>query len=381
MKICKHFDECGGCRFQDISYQKQLKDKENKAGSLLSSSGLGGELKAINNSSCWYYRNKMEFTFADQQGIVCGLYSKKEKRKVVDIEECLIFSPDTGDILKTIKEFVKERNYSVYNKYSHEGFLRYLIIREAKFTNEIMVGIVTSSADTLDKEEFVRSLISLKLDSAVKSIYWIINDSLSDAVVFDKKMLLHGEPFIQEELGDIAFRIDIDSFFQVHPCMAADFYNKIKGYAGLSGTQRVLDIFCGVGSIGMFLASGAKFVWGVEISKEIVEMAWKNAKINNIENISFLVSDARKFLNTQGLYYRDIDVLTINPPRCGLSNKIIRAILRLNPKVILYSSCNPNALFRDLGVLNGSYHLDFIEPFDFFPHTPHLECLSLLRRN
>ena len=380
MKVCKHFLECGGCKSQDIPYKEQLIVKESKIKNLADFYKIDTELKPINSSSPGYYRNKMEFSFANQDGMVCGLYSKVERRKVVDIEECLIFSPDLKDIIKAIKDFLKIKNYSVHDKYSHQGFLRYLIVRETKFTKEIMIGLVTSSSETLDNQEFVKVLTELKLKATIKSVYQIINDSFSDAVVFDKKELLYGQAFIEERLDDLTFRIGIDTFFQVNPYAIVDFYKKIREYAKLSSTDQVLDLFCGVGSIGMFLARDAKFVWGVEREQAIVDIAWQNAKINKIDNISFFAADSRKFLNTQGAFYKGTDLLVINPPRCGLSAKIIRAILRLEPKNIIYSSCNPDALFRDLeGFLNG-YNLVFIEPFDFFPHTPHLEALSFLKR-
>jgi len=380
MKICKHFSECGGCRFQDIPYKEQLIVKETKIKNLADHHKIDTELKAINPSNPEYYRNKMEFSFADQNGLVCGLYSKVERRKVVDIEECLIFSPDLVEILKAIKDFCKRKKHSVHDKYSHQGFLRYLIVRETKFTKEIMIGLVTSSSETLEIEEFIKVLTSLKLKAEIKSIYQVINDSFSDAVVFDKKELLYGEAFIKERLDDLTFRIGIDTFFQVNPYAIVDFYKKIREYAKLYSTDQVLDLFCGVGSIGMFLAQDAKFVWGVEREQSIVDIAWQNAKINKIDNISFFAVDSRKFLNTQGAFYKNTDLLVINPPRCGLSAKIIRAILRLEPKNIIYSSCNPDALFRDLEGFLNQYDLVFIEPFDFFPHTPHLEALSFLKR-
>ncbi|NQT28453.1 MAG: 23S rRNA (uracil-5-)-methyltransferase RumA, partial [Candidatus Omnitrophica bacterium] len=170
MKICKHFSECGGCRFQDIPYKEQLVAKEDKVKDLAAVHKIDTELKPINSSSPEYYRNKMEFSFADQQGLVCGLYSKVERRKVVDIEECLIFSRDLSKILKAIKDFLKAKKHSVYDKYSHQGFLRYLIIRETKFTNQIMVGIATSSSEALDVKGFTKALTSLKLKSTIKSI-------------------------------------------------------------------------------------------------------------------------------------------------------------------------------------------------------------------
>ncbi len=380
MNICQHFTLCGGCRLQDISYKQQIKEKRANVRALMNSFSIDARLKKINYGKPWYYRNKMEFTFSDRKGVICGLYSKKKQEGVIGLTECLIFSVDAGKIIKCVEQFVNSNNYSAYNKYNHTGFLRNLIIRETKFTHEIMIGIATTGKEELDKHEFVKILRSLKLRSTIKSIYWIVNNSFSDAVVFERKELLFGKKIIQEKLGKFKFNIGIDTFFQVNPRMAIKFYKKIKNYSRLSRKQRVLDLFCGAGGIGMFLAQKAKSVCGVEISPEIIQMAEQNAQSNNIKNITFIVQEARRFLNTQGKPYKGVDLLVVNPPRCGLSNRIIRAILRLEPKKIFYSSCNPSSLIENLSQLQTAYYIEFIEPFDFFPHTNHLECFSVLNR-
>ena len=380
MNICKHFGDCGGCSFQDIAYKDQLKQKEDKIKDLLLTHDITTQLKSINHYQQWFYRNKVEFTFSDDEGIACGLHSKLHKRKVVDIEQCLIFSPDTGRILAAIKEFAKKKELSVYSKFSHKGFLRHLILRHAKNTNQLMVGIVTSSEQALQRQEFIECLRSLRLEAKLESIYWVINDSLSDAVVFEKKELIYGEPFIQEKLNGLVFNINIDSFFQVNSKGIADLYNKIADYTHINAERSVLDLYCGVGCIGISLAKKAKFVWGVELGEEIVKAAWENAKINNIENISFFASDVRKFLNCGGSFHKDADLVTINPPRSGLSKKVIRAVLRLKPKEIVYSSCNPTSFFNDAKGFMEDYDLKIIEPFDFFAHTPHMEVLGIFKR-
>jgi len=378
-KICKHFGICGGCRFQNIPYEEQLRDKERRVADLLHASGLVGNQKPIQYAQPWYYRNKMEFSFANNDQLNCGLYKRNAKRELLDIEECLIFSPDAALILQVIKDFMRKQGHSAYDKFARCGFLRYLIIREAKFTKQTMIGLVTTDSETLDEKAFVQMLEAMPLQSKLTSIYWVKNNSFSDAVVFEEKRLLYGQPVIIEKLADLTFAIGIDTFFQINPSMVVGFYEKIREHIKASPEERVLDLFCGTGAIGIFLAKHAKFVWGVEVSKEIVDCAWQNSRDNNINNISFMVADARKFLNTQGAFYRDIDILVVNPPRCGLSNKILRGIFRLSPKRVLYSSCNPEALLRDLSVLSERYRLDFVEPFDFFPHTPHLEVCTLLR--
>ncbi|MFA5271751.1 MAG: 23S rRNA (uracil(1939)-C(5))-methyltransferase RlmD [Candidatus Omnitrophota bacterium] len=380
MNICKHFGQCGGCSFQDIPYLEQLARKEAKVKQLMEANGIACELKPINSFGEWFYRNKMEFSFGMGEPLTCGFYRKGSHRELIDIKECLIFSQSAGDILKAVKEFLQAKGYSTYNKFSYKGFLRNLIIRETKITKEIMIGLVTTAQESLDKEAFIQTLLSLKLPQTIKSIYQITNDSMSDAVMFGKKELLYGEAFIEEKLGDFKFRIAIDSFFQVNPAAINNLYGKIRSYAKLNKEEKVLDLFCGGGCIGIFLSRDAKVVWGVEIVEAIIETARQNAKENNIENISFFTADTRKFLNEQGSFYKDVDVLIINPPRSGLSNKIMRAILRLNPKKIFYSSCNPETLFSNLKSLSGQYRPEFVEPFDFFPHTPHLETLVLLSR-
>jgi len=380
-KICKHFGLCGGCSFQDVAYSVQAVCKEESVRELMSVYGINCELKPINSYPEWFYRNKMEFSFSERQGhLTCGLYKKGSHGELIDISECLIFSKDAGTILKAVKEYFTMKGHSAHNKFSHKGFLRNLIMRETKFTNELMLGLVTTSSEELDKEGFAEMLKKLKLNSTLKSVYRIVNDSCSDAVGFERKELLFGEPFIEEKLDKFKFKIAIDSFFQINPVAITSLYGKISDYAKCKTYEKVLDLFCGGGSIGIFLADAAKFVWGVEVSEAIVACAWQNAKENSIENISFFTADARAFLNTQGAFYRDIDVLIINPPRSGLSNKIIRAILRLSPKAIFYSSCNPDTLFANIRELSVSYKPEFIEPFDFFPHTPHLETLVLLNK-
>lgn len=380
IKTCKHFGTCGGCSFQDIPYKEQVLCKEESIRQLMRVYGIDSTLMPINSYNEWFYRNKMEFTFGQNKAITCGLYKKGSHRELIDISECLIFSKDAGAILKAVKDFFTSKGNCAYNKFSHKGFLRNLIMRETKFTNELMLGLVTTSSEELDKDGFINMLKGLNLNSTLKSVYWIVNDSISDAVTFEKKELIFGEAFIEEKLGEFKFKIAIDSFFQVNPIAIKNLYERIRNSANLDKEKKVLDLFCGGGSIGIFLAGSVKFVWGVEVSEVIVDCAWQNAKENNIENISFFAADARAFLNTQGAFYKDIDVLIINPPRPGLSNKIIRAILRLSPKTIIYSSCNPDTLFANLKELSSAYKPEFIEPFDFFPHTPHLETLVLLRR-
>ena len=379
-KLCKHFGECGGCRFQDIPYSDQLKKKEEKIKGLMSKYGVEADLKHANGFSEWFYRNKMEFSFGKNEDLVCGFHSRAKKRQVLNVEECLIFSADAGAILEATRQFSKEKKYEPYDKYDHTGYLRNLIIRETKFTNQLMVGIVTTADIEFDKEDFINALKSLKLNKELKSIYHIKNDSWGDAVTFEGKELIFGDEFIQERLGPFLFNIGIETFFQVNPPGVQALYSKIREYVGLTKEENVLDLYCGVGTISSFLSQDAKLVTGVDIGEKVIEAANENAKHNKVNNAKFFAQDTRKFLFENSESYQDIDLVVINPPRSGLSGKVLRKVIRLNPKKIAYSSCNPDSCIRDLKALSEHYSLDFIEPFDFFPHTPHVEVLTILHK-
>lgn len=380
MMQCKHFDICGGCKTQDISYQNQLNLKVDRINNLMAKYGFKAAIKPINHFNQWFYRNKMEFTFScNGGGLVCGLHSKNNKREVFDLEECLIFSKDTPLLLSTIRDFAKKMGYLAYNKFSHLGFLRHLIVRETKFTDEIMIGIVTTSQDSLATENLVNLLKTLSLKKKIKSVYWIINDSFGDAVTFEQKNLIYGDNFITENLGNFTFKIYIDSFFQTNPLGIAILYDKLASYAPLNKTHKALDLYCGAGSISLFLSSKADFVWGVEVSGAAIDNATGNAQQNNVKNTSFICNDVRKFL-AQGTLINKIELVVVNPPRCGLAKKVKKRVMELKAPFVFYSSCNPNTFFEDLGDLSLNYNIEFIEPFDFFPHTPHMEVFAFLSR-
>jgi len=377
-RICRHFKYCGGCLFQDIPYSEQLRKKEKEIKKMIDFFSLKTELKPINHFSPWFYRNKMEFTFFPdkEKKLILGLHRKDKKRKVFDLEECLIFSEITKELLEVVKEFLKDK-YPAYDKLNHTGFLRHLIVREAKFNEELMIGLVTTSLFTLDKQGFLNALRRLSFKERIKSVFWVINDRVADAVIFEKKELLWGSPFITEKIDSFNFYIFIDTFFQTNSFGINTLYKKIEEYANLTGKEFIWDLYCGVGSIGIFLAKKAKFVWGIELEEEAVKTAILNAQINNISNISFICADVKKILAQNEI--PSPHIVIINPPRCGLSKKTKKRLVNLKAPLIFYSSCNPYTFFADLKDLSLIYDIKFIELFDFFPHTPHLECLAYLK--
>ncbi|MBD3245673.1 MAG: 23S rRNA (uracil(1939)-C(5))-methyltransferase RlmD [Candidatus Omnitrophica bacterium] len=380
---CRHFGVCGGCRWQDVPYCGQLIRKRQYVQDLFREAGFSCAVPPVAPSPQWYYRNKMEFTFAQEGGrVTCGFYHRTKKRTVVDLSECKIFSPDAGPILETVKEFVREKGYPAYNKYTHQGFLRNLIVRETKRGKELMVGIVTTGQGKLDAGGFVNALRRCGTRGRVVSVYQVKNDSWSDAVVFEQKELLFGDAMITEEILGMKFHVGIDSFFQVNPAAAECFYRRIRERVSGSGdgTAQVLDLFCGAGGIGLVIAPHVGRVHGVEVQEAIVDAARKNARENGVRNISFTVFDTRRFLSFHGREYRGADYVVLNPPRNGISKKIARGVLRLESPAIIYSSCNARTLVRDLSWLRDWYRIDWVVPVDLFPHTPHLECVAALSK-
>lgn len=380
--LCKHFGDCGGCSFQDIPYQKQVEEKYAQIEALSRDAGFSAPCNPVHYYPEWFYRNKMEFCFSEDSdnALICGLYSRKYKGKICGLQECRIFSPDAAVILPAVTEFCRAKGYTAYNKYRFTGFLRHVLMRQTKFTNQMMVCVVTTSQTKFDGEEFSRMLHALKIESEVVSVYHVVNDSQSDAIIFEQKHVISGQPYIQEQLGHYTFAIGPESFFQVNPRAAVDFYARIRQHAHLGYQDSVLDLFCGTGTIGMHLARDAKFVWGAEIEAAIVAAAWRNARVNHVHNISFFVSDTKHFLNAHSQFFKQMKLLVVNPPRCGMSPKVVQAMVAMAPERIFYSSCNPHTMFEDLKNMTG-YVPQFFEPFDFFPHTPHCECLTVLHKN
>ncbi|MCD6539698.1 MAG: 23S rRNA (uracil(1939)-C(5))-methyltransferase RlmD [Candidatus Omnitrophica bacterium] len=383
--VCKHFGVCGGCRFQNLEYPEQLEKKQKFLENLFSPLKNSPEISPIVPSpKIYFYRNKMEFSFAQEASrLICGLHTRFNRRRVIDIEECFLFSENAPSVLERVKDFFRKERVSSYNTFSHSGFLRYLVLRESKTKNDFMVNIVTTSESSLDEEAFKSALISLRLKGKkrITSLVWTISDKFSDAVVPEKFEVFYGQDYLEEEIKGFKFRIPVFSFFQVNPFILEVFFEFIKTHLEDSKERTALDLFSGVGSLSLFLAREFSFVWAVEQDELAVKTSLVNASLNNINNVSFLNSDVKKalFLNLN-LWREKIFLVFINPPRAGLSKKIIKRIKNIVPEKIIYSSCNPKSFIVDLQNFLDCYRIKLIQPFDFFPHTPHIEVLALLER-
>lgn len=382
-KLCAHFGECGGCRFQNVPYPDQLRKKEVFCGDLWEAAGRPGDLKPIIPSPRpFYYRNKMEFSFSGGPGeIVCGFHHRRFKRRVVEVRECRIFSRDAAAVLAAVSEFARETGLSAYDLYRHQGFWRNLVLREGKFSQQMMINLVTSSQGEFDRERLKKIVSTLKTEKEIVSLLWTVNDRFSDAVIPEKVEIIAGRDFLEERIRGLTFRISPGSFFQVNPFILDSFYRFLREQLSLRGDEKILDIYCGIGTISLILARPARAVIGVEVNEDAVENARVNAARNGIKNVTFLAGRARQVLLARREDWKGtIDIVVANPPRSGLSRKVMKRIKEIEPKIIVYSSCNARTFFDEVSTLREDYTLERIQPFDFFPHTPHLEILAFFRR-
>ncbi len=383
LEICRHFGECGGCRFQDIPYRLQLREKEERCRDLRDEAGLETEIRPIIPSPrIHYYRNKMEFSFGEAGGeTVCGLHRREKKRSVFPVRQCLISSPDAGPIVEAVEAFARQSGLPPYDTYRHQGFWRNLVIRESKSGGKLLVNLVTSSRGEPDREKFLSALDRLPAGSRITSVIHTVNDRPANAVIPESWETLRGEPLLEERIAGLVFRIPPFSFFQVNPAIIEIFYRELKGILRLTGRERILDIFSGSGAIGLVLSGEAESILGIEIDPEAVANGRFNARINRVENLSFLQGKASRVLaENRHRWPGRFDLAVVNPPRSGISKKIAQRLRELNPERIVYSSCNPATFFPQVELLAETHRPVILQPFDFFPHTPHLEMLAVFER-
>lgn len=377
---CPLFGKCGGCSFQHTDYNTQLSIKEGYVNELLE--GLGGEISPIIRSPLeWGYRNKMEFSFFDFDGAVnIGLHEKNEFNRFLGIPPCFICDKDFLYVTEKIKEFARNSDFLSYNRKTHQGFYRHLVLRKGINTGQVLVNLVTNVNDTVTKEFFNPLLESLK--DKVNCFYWTVNSSVSDAVNAEKLILLYGREIIEEKLTikgrPYYFTISPFSFFQTNTLGTEKLYEIVVDLLNGNSDDILLDLYCGTGTIGIIAAPYVKNVYGVEQIESAVENAVFNSKQNNIENITFESGSVEKWIKKNK--YSDnfpYNAVILDPPRGGLSNKVIDLVLNKKPAKVIYVSCNPSTLARDLKELTaaGSYTINKIIPIDMFPQTFHVETV------
>ncbi|MBA2642514.1 MAG: 23S rRNA (uracil(1939)-C(5))-methyltransferase RlmD [Actinobacteria bacterium] len=379
---CRHFGVCGGCRFQDLAYEAQLEAKEQQVRDALVRIGRIAEppLEPIVPASSQYgYRNKLEYSFTQgEAGVELGFHRAGRWDEVVGIEECLL-TTDLGNAVRlAVRDWAREEGLEPYDQETGEGYLRHLVYREGRNTGQALVMLVTAPGERFEPGYLVDVLRRFE---QVRSINWAVNDTPAERTNVPWK-LLWGEDAIEEEILGLRFRLRPNAFMQTNTEMAERLYALAREYAALTGAENVFDLYCGTGTIGLALAGGAKAVWGVEISEESVACAIENAELNGIENASFFAGNVGQSLEELVSEAGRADVVVVDPPRAGLAGKALRRTGELGAEKIVYISCNPTTLASDVQVLRDDFGYELIRcrPVDMFPHTPHVESVSLLER-
>lgn len=368
----------GGCQLQHISYEGQLKFKENQVRQVLTRIGkLEGVTvhPVLGMEHPWQYRNKAQVPVGEKDGKLISGFFKPRSHEIVDTNESLIQLVEVNEPIQAVKEICSELGVKAYNEETHKGDLRHIMARYAKQTGELMVVIITRTADLPSKNKLVEGIVS-RLPK-VKSIVHNINSKKTNVIMGDKTKVLWGNEVIYDYIGDVKFAISALSFYQVNPDQTKVLYDKALEYAGLNGDETVMDAYCGIGTISLFLAQKAKKVFGVEIVPEAIEDAKRNADLNAISNAEFAVGKAEEVIPKWYEQGVKADVLVVDPPRKGCDEALLQTIIEMQPKKVIYVSCNPATLARDLRILeDGGYKTLEVQPVDMFPQTTHVECVA-----
>ena len=377
---CTTYKRCGGCNLRHIKYEATLKMKQNSVQSLVNKT-LKNKLKVqetIGMESPFHYRNKAQYPLGiDKNGEpTIGVFANRT-HEVIPMEKCLIQNPKSEEIAKYILEFIKQKNISIYNEKTGKGLFRHIVIKVGIKTNQIMCILVINGKSIPEELQLKSELI--KNFPEIKTIIKNINTKNTNVILGEENINIYGDGYIYDILGEYTFKISPLSFYQVNPIQAEKLYNLGIQMAQITKDDVVFDLYCGIGTISLFMAKYAKKVYGIEIVKEAVQSAKENAKINGITNTEFFAGDVEIILDD--LINKKLvkaDIVMFDPPRKGLDNNSINNILKIKPKKIVYISCNPATLIRDLAKFEDDYDIKNIVPVDMFPFTSHIECVSLL---
>ena len=373
---CPYYKQCGGCRYLHLSYEKQLEEKRRAVRELMQSHCRVHPV--IGMEDPWHYRHKVVSAFGlDQKGVpVSGIYEENSHR-IVPVEACAIEAREADAILKTIRTLLRPFKLRVYDEDSGRGLLRYVLIRSGCFTGQIMVVLVTASPVFPSKRNFTDAL--LKAHPEITTVIQNVNGRTDSLILGDRYQTLYGKGYIEDTLCGRRFRISPASFYQVNPVQAQKLYEKAVELAGLTGKETAVDAYCGTGTIGIVAAGRAGRVLGVESNPEAVRDAAANAKENGVRNIRFYRDDAGHFLKSCAADGQRVDVLFMDPPRAGSSPEFLEAAAQIRPSRIVYVSCSPETLERDVGILEkAGYWAREVWPVDMFPWTGSTEAVCLL---
>lgn len=372
--LCPVSGKCGGCQFVDMPYKEQLKRKQKRVEQLLKE--YGKVMPIVGMEEPAHYRNKVHAVFAFQKGrgIVSGIYQEKSHR-VVPVENCLLENRKAGEIIQSVRELAKSFKLKAYDEDSGYGLLRHVLVRVGHVTGEIMVVLVLGSPILPSKKNFINELC--KLHPEITTILINVNNKRTSMVLGEKEQVIYGKGYIEDELCGRRFRISAKSFYQVNSVQTGVLYAKAAEYARLTGKETVVDAYCGIGTIALAVAGEAGKVIGVELNKDAVRDAVTNARINQIKNADFYQNDAGRFLTQMAEAGEKVDVVFMDPPRSGSTEEFLDALIRIRPERVVYISCEPETLARDLKYLTGrsDYRVQEITPVDMFPFTGNVEVI------
>lgn len=378
-KRCPLYKKCGGCQIHNMDYEAQLDFKMKKVVRLLGRFHYVENIIGMDNP--YHYRNKVQAAFGrdKQNRIISGVYQSSTHR-IVPVDNCLIEDKKADEIIVTIRKLIKSFKLGTFDENKMVGFLRHVLVKRGFASGEIMVVLVTGTEEFKSKRSFINALLERHPD--ITTIVQNINNKRTNLVLGEKMITLYGDGVIKENLCGYTFTISPKAFYQINPVQTEILYNKAMEFADIKKSDIVIDAYCGTGTIGIIASKYAGHVYGVELNKDAVRDAKKNAKLNNIENIDFVNADAGRYMVNIADEGLKADVVIMDPPRAGSDIKFLKSLVKLSPKKVVYISCNPETLARDLMFLSKNrYKIRKIQPVDMFPHTEHVECAALLEFN
>lgn len=377
LQKCPYAKLCGGCTYQGIEYSEQLKEKQSYVNKLLSQFGKVEDIIPAENP--YYYRNKVHATFGYSKGnVLAGTY-QANTHKLVPIDSCQIENQTADAIVQDIKGLIKSFKLQIYDEDSGRGFFRHVLVRTGHSTGQVLVTLVVGDIIFPSKNNFTKAL--MKLHPEITTIVMNVNNKRTSMILGEREIVLYGKGYIEDVLCGKKFRISPKSFYQVNPIQTEIMYNKAIEYANLTGKERVIDAYCGIGTIGIIASDKAKEVIGVELNKDAFKDAIGNAKGNKINNIRFFNDDAGEFMVKLAVNKESVDVVFMDPPRAGSDEAFLKSLVTLAPNKVVYISCNPDTLARDLDYLTKKgYKAEIIQPIEMFPFTEHTECVVKIER-
>lgn len=375
---CPYYGKCGGCQLQHISNEGQNIYKQTIVEDLLSSYGKVNQILTMKDP--YYYRNKIHSTFSyDKKGQIISGFYQANTHKVIDIDRCMIQDSKADEIIQTIKGFMRSFKMKPYDEDTHQGFLRHVLIKRGFSSNQVMVVLVVATKIFPGKNNYIKALV--KKHPEISTIIMNVNNRKTSVVLGDEEVVLYGKGYIEDTLCGVKFQISAKSFYQVNPIQTEVLYNKAIEMAKLKGNETIIDAYCGIGTIGLIMSSKVKDVIGVEVNKDAVKDAIRNAKQNNIKNAYFYNDDAGDFMVKLANENKKIDLVMMDPPRAGSDEKFLSSLVKLSPEKIVYISCNPETQARDLRYLvKQGYRVEEIQPVDMFPQTEHVETVVLMSK-